>query len=349
MKKFLSIVLSILMVASLSFSAFAASSEAVVKTTSGKFGITEMIDKNHRVIRSFKRDEVNNNIQVRLDKIDYSETKAMLLELGMEQDFIDKLSLDSLETYRRSKQLIGITSYTKSDADHNVEYVEEDVALAASAIINEVQQERIKLLANEDKVVQTRAQDTYEDSYMRVFYLVAYLGSGEYKYSADARWLTMPMFRGKDSIGSCAQNGTVTPDTQYGWYEYDVTHTNFGRITYSYYSADISSSNYQNAVNGNWYGSAAIIDLPNDIFSNYTNTVYTNYKVHYEYKGHVTSPESASWFNTTGTYLHSTVALSLSFPSVSINTSGTVSASIGISLLGITEPRSVELEIYYQP
>lgn len=349
MKKFLSIVLSILMVASLSFSAFAASSEAVVKTTSGKFGITEMIDKNHRVIRTFKRDEVNNNIQARLGKIDYSETKAMLLELGMEQDFIDKLSLDALETYRSSKQLIGITSYTKSDADHNVEYVEEDVALAASAIINEAQQERIKLLANGDKVVQTRAQDTYEDSYMRVFYLVTHLGDGEYKYSTDARWLTMPMFRGKDSIGSCAQNGTVTPGTQYGWYEYDVTHTNFGRITYSYYNADISSSNYKNAVNGNWYGSAAIIDLPNDIFADYTNTVYTNYKVHFEYTGYVNYPELVSHFNTSGTYLHSTLHIELTAPSVSLNIFGNGSASIGIRVTGFKEIRSVELAITYRP
>lgn len=347
MKKFLSILLSILIIASLSMSAFATSSEDASETVSVDFNMTETVDEYNRVVRTFERD-IGNNAQICSGEIDYSETKAILLAIGMEQDFIDKLSVDTLEIYRTSQQLVGITSYTKSDGNGNVEYVDEKVALEESAIINEAQKERAKRFTSGDKVIQTRTQDTYEDSYMRVFYLVTYEGSGEYYYSTDARWLTMPFFRGKDSIGSCAQNATVTNNTRSGWYEYDVTYINLGATTSSYYNASISSSNYKNAVNGSWYGSAGIIDLPSDIYSDSYSVMYTNYKAHYEYNGHVTSPASPSWFNTIGTYDHSTFTISFS-PSVSIDTSGTVSASIGIDVVGVTEPRSEELEIYYQP
>ena len=45
----------------------------------------------------------------------------------MEQDFIDKLSLEALERYRTSTKLVGITSYTKTNIDGNVEYIEEEI------------------------------------------------------------------------------------------------------------------------------------------------------------------------------------------------------------------------------
>lgn len=348
MKKLLSVLLSVLILASSSFSAFATSTEDVAKTVLDDFGITETVDEYHRVVRTFERDEVSNTARTRSGDIDYSETKAILLALGMEQDFIDKLSTDTLEIYRTSPQLVGTTSYTKSDADYNMEYVEEEVALEESAIIKEAQEEKIEQLAREERVIQTRTQDTYEDSYMRVFYLVTYQGSGNYYYSTDARWLTMPFFRGKDSIGSCTQNGTVTDSTRSGWYEYDITYITNGVVTYDYDNTSISSSDYKNAVNGNWYGSAGIINLPNDISTDYMITMYDNYKAHYEYNGHVNYPNLASWFNTVGSYVHSTFAIVFS-PSVSIDTSGNVSASIGIAVAGVKDTRSVELEIYYQP
>ncbi len=76
--------------------------------------------------------------------------------------------------------------------------------------------------------------------------------------------------------------------------------------------------------------------------------MHTNLKAYYEYKGNVTHPTLASNFNSTGTYVHATLTISGS-PSVSIDTSGTVSASIGISVVGGEDIRNAELEVKYTP
>lgn len=79
-----------------------------------------------------------------------------------------------------------------------------------------------------------------------------------------------------------------------------------------------------------------------------SSVMYTNYRAHYEYAGHVNSPNTASWFNTVGSYDHATIGLSGS-PSVSIDMGGNVSASIGLNVAAVTDTRSAELEIHYIP
>ena len=181
---------------------------------------------------------------------------------------------------------------------------------------------------------------------MRVFYLVSYLGDAAYYFSTDARWLSMPLFRGYDSIGSCAQNATVIPGTGNGYVEYDIAEIINGKTRRSSDGYDIS--NCKNAVNGSWYGSAGVFNLPNDSHIGNISTMYSNFKAHYEYEGHVTHPNTSSYFNTIGAYDHSKLRLSFS-PSVSIDMNGDFSASIGLAITSSTDTRGVELEIHYIP
>ena len=123
-----------------------------------------------------------------------------------------------------------------------------------------------------------------------------------------------------------------------------------GKQTTTTQTGNISSGNLKNAVNGNWYGSAGILNLPADSYGDTISTLCKNYKAHYEYQGHVSSPSVESYFNTIGSYSHATIAVSASSPSVSISLStGEVSASIGLAITGAKDTRSAETEIHYVP
>lgn len=323
--------------------AFAANDGSQENET-GEYGIIRTVDKDNRTVSVYQAKETMRSSQ----KVSafatvgdtYAETKDILRQLGMEEDFIQNLSVEDLALYAKSTKIVGTVSYVKIDKDENASYLPEKEALRQAQSLNSKAPMNMMM----SRSIQ---QDKYEDSYMRVFYLTSYYGNGSYLFSTDARWLTMPFFRGKDTIGSCAQNCTVTPNTGSGYYEYDVDTIVLGKITSDSKHYSMSSSNFKTATNGSFYGSAAVIDLPNDVSSNYSSILYSNYKAHYQYKGHVNSPNEEAWFNTTGTYDHSQVSISFS-PSVSIDLDG-VSPSIGLSIVGSTKARSVELEVHYRP
>jgi hypothetical protein len=347
MKKIMTLVLSLTLLMSMSIPVFAANSKDSVisigdlrPTSVDELGVTEVID-NNRIIRTYTREETGISSQRADAKFtysnDYAETKALLLALGMEQAFIDNLSAETLDKYANSPKLIGVTTYSKVDMDGNAVYIDESAALAAAQVNAEVQAQMGASISGEP-MTQTRAQQTYEDSYMRVFYLVSSLGNNVYNFSTDARWLTMPFFRGYDSIGACAMNATVTPGTASGYVSYDITETISGRTTHSSDRYDIS--NCLRAVNGNWYGSAGVFNLPTDRHFGDVSTMFKNFKAHYEYEGHANS----TYFNTIGSYDHTRFRLSFE-PSVSIDTSGSFSASIGLEVDSATDTRGVELEI----
>ena len=76
--------------------------------------------------------------------------------------------------------------------------------------------------------------------------------------------------------------------------------------------------------------------------------IHDNFGAHFQYSGHVTSPDEQRWFNTVGNYTHATLSVALS-PSISIDYSGSLSASVGIDVVGDTDIRGVEFEINYIP
>lgn len=348
MKKFFSLLLAFATVLALALPASAAmaqpsGTEKIVEVDGYTFTITEMEDSNKRIVRSYQN---NANVNARTS-VDINETKSLLVALGMQRERVDDLSSATLREFAEGSEIYVATAYIKADMNNNVTPLDEATALReASALKN--QQEAINLNRALGIAPTADYEDSFKDSYMRVDFAATYKRNGNYLYSVDGEWLTMPFFRGFDSIGACAMNGTVTNNTRAGNYGYDITYINGGKITYDSYFGPITNTNKKNAINGNWYGSAGVINLPNDVYGDYSSIIYSNFFAHYEYQGHVTSPSEPRWFNAVGTYDHATISIAFD-PSVSIDLNGNVSASVGLSLVGKTDSRSVEFEIYYRP
>lgn len=352
-KTIISVVLIIVLTFSVNITVNAADKNAcinhkTIKTNGYSFDITEK-NNNYVITRTYTKDSTSNP-----STTDLNETKALLVSLGMNNETVDELSVDTLQTFSESLNIVVTTSYTKYDEENNVATeVPETVAIAEA---NKIQLETQAVLLQKSKgdltlsanATGTNASDKYQDSYMKVIHTAAYKGSGSYLFSVDAEWLSMPVFRGYDSIGSCAMNCTVTSNTEKGYYSYTRTIIdNLGNIT-TKKSDNITITKKQNAVKGNWYGSAGIFNLPNDYSDSYSNVTYTGLKAHYEYKGHVSQPNQENWFNTVGTYDHATVGFNVT-PAIEIDFKGNTSASIGLDSFAVIKSRSVELEIHYVP
>lgn len=345
LKKIVSLVLVTVMAIGMSVTAIAAepSTNGIEKSVSVNgytFSITERTDAYKRIIRTYENSTAQTRSSINLD-----ETKALLIALGMQEENVNKLTTDTLMEFANGEEIYVATSYSKADSENNITPLEEAVALQEAANLK-AQQDAYKMNMALGIAPAADYSDYTQDSYMRVDYAVTYQGDGNYLYVVDGEWLTMPFFRGFDSIGSCAMNGTVTNSTRSGSYEHDITYINMGSISYDDYSGTIT--NKKNAVNGNWYGSAGVINLPNDVYGEYSSVIYDNFSAHYQYSGHVSSPSEERWFNTIGTYDHATISIAFD-PSVSIDLNGDVSASIGLSLVGSVDSRPVEFEVHYVP
>lgn len=319
-----------------------------IETNGYVFDIAEKTDKNFNITRAYTKDITNNNLTRNLN-----ETKALVMSLGMSKDSVNELYTDTLYTFADSLNIWVTTTYTKYNEENNTStQVSEAVAKAeANKFQTEYELGLIEMGKNTSafstNVKNAAKSALYKDSYMKVTHTVAYKGSGSYLFSVDAEWLTMPIFRGNDSIGACAMNCTVTPNTSKGYFSYKTTVVDkYGHVLTNSYKSNIT--NKQNAINGNWYGSAGIFNLPNNGSNSQTSVSHSELKAHYEYKGHISHPKQASWFNTVGTYKHSTITLSFS-PSIGIDLDGKVSASIGLDMTTGVKSRSAELEIYYKP
>ncbi|MFV0343172.1 MAG: hypothetical protein ACK5JH_09850 [Anaerocolumna sp.] len=336
------------MVSALSVSAFASDGrengiEKTVTSNGYTFEITEQVDASNRIIQSYENNE--NSSMSRSANTNIDQTKALLVALGMQEDNVNKLTTETLKEFAEGERIYVASAYSKTDENNNVTPLTAETAIQEATALKE-QQDTIKMNMAQGISLFADYSDYFEDSYMRVDFAVTYKGNGSYLYSVDGEWLTMPFFRGFDSLGACAMNGTVTNTTRSGRYDYDITYINNGKITYDSDGATITDK--KNAVNGNWYGSAGVFNLPNDVFTEYSSIIYDNFTAHYQYQGHVTSPSEPRWFNTIGTYDHATVSIAFD-PSVSIDLNGDVSASIGLSLIGSTDSRTVEFEVYYRP
>ena len=352
-KKLVSVALSAVTVMGMSVTAFAAEPQTseIEKTISANgydFTVTEHTAPDYSVSRTYTKSMMTRSATTE------DETRAMLLALGMNEDEINAIPADTLQDFANGKEVTVVTSYTKRNETANTTVgLPEETALTSAAALSEEQENYI--LENQqgiatcgEKPNNSTTAGVFEDSYMKITHSAINQGNGSYKFTVNATWLTMPFFRGYDSIGSCAMNGTVTPNTSSGKYWYTTKTYYLGKVT-STPSGNITITNKSNAVNGNWYGSAGIFNLPNDPgSSNGTTVLHTDLKAYYEYKGHVSKPKAESYFNTVGTYSHATVGISFS-PSISIDTTGTASASIGLSLFADKDVRNAEREIHYRP
>ncbi|MFR1324227.1 MAG: hypothetical protein ACLSBL_03935 [Ezakiella massiliensis] len=266
--------------------------------------------------------------------VDYEETKKMLLELGMEQDFIDNLTEEDLEHYSNSTNLVGTITYYKTDENNNKTVVSETQAY-----------EEVNKIKNNIALRGAQDNETYEDSYMRVYHLVSqYRDTEEFLFSTDARWLIMPYFRDKDSIGSCAIYVDADTGSGRGYYSYDITTNRNGRIENNQYYKNIFAEDFQDATTFEYSGMATVIELPSDIERDGYNIVHTNFKAHAQHYASISFPDSRTRFRSYGTYDHS--RLTIDRPTISIDVSG---ATIGLGIRRGSEKRTAKVNVEYIP
>jgi len=326
MKKMIPIVLSVIMALSLITPAFAVESQTTEKNP---VNVSRYIDENNSIVRTFDRS--SSNIASRSISNSASvKAEDILSALGMEKMSIQNLSDSERDSINNSNRITSVTSYVKVDEDGNATYLsEEDTFKEVEA-----------LLASG-----YMGQKTKTDTYMRVWHAISYLGNANYQSIVDARWLTMPYFRGRDAIGASMQDTTITPGTQEGYFSYDYRGVSATGNPTNGSSGNIRITSFDTVTDGTFDGCAGFFVLPSDSNSGTTTRTISNLFAHMSFKGHFKYEDLASWRNSKGTYLHTRAGISAS-ASLTIN-----SGSGAIDLTGVVDvdPRTADLEIHYVP
>ena len=256
------------------------------------------------------------------------------------------------------KRLFNLTSYSKYDEKSKQTIgLPEDVALEESAELNRLQDEYFLSLDTgiDVKLVDAVNDESFEfkDSYMKLTHAVA-IGNednnGTCIYTTTAEWLTMPMFRGTDSIGSCANNGSITHSAN-GHYSYNTTIIDQGVSSGPVNSGEKDMIRIDDASTDGWFGFAGYFDLPNDLLATDRNYIvrHTNLTAYLEFEGNVTNPELITNFNSNGSYYHTRIAIEFN-PSIGFDYGAEV--TIGIHLIDFIldiEIRVAPLKITYRP
>lgn len=309
------------------------------------FKILETQNSDGTITRVYEKDKTEQlySTELRSSSLNYDRIKSILKELGMEDSFINNLTQDDLEFYNNSPRIVGKIAYIKSSHEGIKKIVSENEALEEVAILN--QKDLITPFSGSE-----HKQDTYQDDYMRVFHMVSQDGySSSFRHSTDARWLRMPFFRRIDSIGSCAQETSVTPRTLSGYYEFNVQYLYpWGSSEKDFRRYNISESDFYRDSYAGFNGAAAKLYLPKDIYNNEsTSIVYSDYKAHFQFDARVQYPNQTTYFDSIGTYDHLRYEIGFE-PGIEIGRDGG-SFSIGLALSNGNDKRSVPLQLYYQP
>jgi len=175
------------------------------------------------------------------------------------------------------------------------------------------------------------------------------LGNGKYKFSTDARWLTMPAFRGVDSIGSSAMTCTVENPTRSGYVQYNNYSRIDGKSNTKRRKLIFAKNNFRNVDKDNCYGSGAVFQLPLDSVGPEVEIRNTNLKAHYEYVGEISTPDQNVNFNTLGSYDHATLRIGIGLPKLTMGKN--IPGSVGLRIFGDSVIRCAEIasSIAYKP
>ena len=301
--------------------------------------IVEYSGENYEIIRSYNLSD---------GKLTNQETKSLLLQLGMGAKFIENMSYETINYLSTCESIVTNTSYIKTD-ESGITYLPKDTALKEAIELSQIQNAILSSCKDVDLFTANPANDIYraffDTSYISLTHTVAYDGNAEYTFITSAIWLTMPLYRNFDSLGSCAMGCTVVPGSQYGYFLYVTNYYANGELisTEDYFE---NITNYGNAVNGNWYGSAGYFCLPSNELS--SSVRFNDFCAYYQYTGHVHDPESAKWINSVGSYEHTTAGLVIA-PGISIEFGGSTTATIVLNVFVASEMYPAEVEFYYTP
>lgn len=301
----------------------------------GNSEIIETVAENGAIIRTLYRSSQSLVIFDEED-LNFSETKADLIALGIDEVIVEELSVDELLDYASGEQITTVEQYIKSSIDgSNVEYLSKEEALAAVA----------KITIND--------RNDYEDQYIKVTSTIVKDSDLDVVLlSADMNWLTEPAYRGEDTLGVCAEYVDVIGSSRKGFIAYTTTDYKTGTLTST--RRTYSQNRIQDAGDGTFYGSGMIFTLPQDIAGGmkdpypYTTT-YSNFYAHFTFKGRVKEPEQRLNFNVIGTYTHKTKKLVFE-PSVSLSVNPYEAvASISPKIMDGRDAYHSVLEVTYTP
>ena len=162
------------------------------------------------------------------------------------------------------------------------------------------------------------------------------LGDGYYYYTVEAHLMSMPSYRGIDSLGACADESSILNDTKTGWISYneniyEVKLLGKGDlITINSIKQDLSD--ITTIISGDWQGVGVQFQLPKNK-SPYNSDAwafveYSKFVVHLEFKAKMTRLGDPTSFNVAGSYHHSTINYTIK-PTLSMqNKSGTMAIAI---------------------
>lgn len=263
-----------------------------------------------------------------------AKAEAILTALGMDEQYISDIPEDTLIESADCEQIVTTISHTKRDADGNVTYLADAEMAEVAATLAQKPEDSYENL--------------YSDEYMTVTHCVYYYGDALFKFTTNARWRTMPVWRRTDSIGSCAPDIAIDNDMRNGVIRYTKATYLSGTDTTMVDEVTETITDIANVVNGDWYGSAGTFNLPNDYHLAGMSVTYTGFRAYYEYEAYVQYPGLETYFNSVGTYAHTIINVDLE-PSITIGPGKEVSFSIGISTSDAEERRSAEILLHYVP
>lgn len=349
-KRLLAVLLSVcLLTSSFALHLFAETEEPAAETVTNEiygYSYTTYTDTSGQTVKRYCKEANQTASQVRsrartVAVVDeYEIIESVLLDLGMDRDALDRFSEEDWDCYVNAESITSTVSYMKTNEDGETVTVDEETALYETRV-------KKPPITDEDVGIISSNKNTYTDEYMKITFILAQLTGGRYLFSITASWLQMPYWRWTDSLGGCASNLIVVNDTRSGWYSYNMMDGNTGTLLKSV-TGSLTESNFQNSINGNWNGTAAKFDVPEDGDS-CNPGIAADFKAYVRFEMVVSYPSLALNFNAVATYDHAMVTLNLD-PSISIDATG-VSASIGLDVKFGSERRTVEFSnpIVYQP
>ncbi len=316
------------------------------KTVNGfKFQLTEAVSPRKGMVRVFEAEPDQARSR--------EETEALLLALGMEQIFIDRLTDETMNYYANSAQIVSTETYSKHNSEGNVTSITKEQA--------EAELKKIKKQQENQELYSTKSDPPYDstkvDGYLRLHYLVAEIegGDGDYLYSVSSRWLQMPSWRGGDSLAACAADIGVETSTCSGYYGYHREEKQGTLVREDVREDDVNqtytSEDFFSAQTGNWYGKGISFELPTDGSRGGYSLTNTDFFAHCEFIAAVRNPQWDTNFNAVGTYTHTSKKVSLEPEfSISIPARGepSISASVGVVIEDNDECSSIEFLIEYR-
>jgi len=331
------------------------------------FIIVEEIDEYNRISRTFERGE-GNQLGARTCVSSLQETKALLLALGMDEYFINRLSDEELNAFVTTPHININVSYSMVDALGNKTYIAPSMAYAyADAAREEVSP------ANFSFENGIQPMNTTSNGVMRLSHITSRASRyrdgvfwAGHNFITQTHWLVSPSFdrNVQDSIGSTAMN--ITPCTQvHSWLSYTMVRRIVDRNT----GLDVSRSyldywrmlqgDTHRLINGSWQGMVLLFTLPEDVVIlnspwPHMSTVYQffDFRISMTYFAYMQFQNIQQSFASIGAYYHNTrkFGLFIGSPTLSISPGSGVSASIGLRFSGAntTQTHSI-INVFFVP